>query len=573
VLSARVHALADGIRGRVVAHAPMLALLLLAAAVWLPFGVHKTGLIEEWTFYKFLDEGQSVIGAEGLRDQTTRPFLLLSWALGYWLTPDSFVGLNLVHLLTFVGRGLVVYSILRRLMPNHRAFGLLAAALFLVHPADESLFELRVMNYHVATFLYLCSARLLMAYWDHPRALTLAALWATQLLGLGTSEAAYPLVLVTPIVLYWMSGRLNARIVRIASLWYAVPAAFLAWMVPRLLRPGNFVAAAVNSDAGTASFVSGFAYAVGRAYLRTLFTCWTDIVIACRTNPSYPGIGAAAAAIVGLAAWAQHDGDGGAQTRRAPNVALVAGLGALGLGFLPFALSYVRLANGRVFLLSSAGAAVAVVSLLYLVSRRFGRALPIFVVIASLLVGAATVLALERHRRVVVASLREQKTLAGFAREMPRMNGQPLIVLYDPFAQFPAGFESTWATSGAILTNAMHYLYHDPRYTVFLCYPNEQAAGLYNDGCAFRDRELAVFRADRSDAIPYDRVVVFRLGCDGDVYTMRSLPTPRPAYDPDRFIDHAAGPPTRVHTMLRRWPFRIPSRFRMQNSCVGTPTS
>src|SRR5262249_30117224 len=115
----------------------MLAALVLA--LWLPFGLGATGLLEEWSLFAWVDRGEPVFALRTIPGHESRPLVVLGWALGYWLTPDSFVGLNLVHAALLLTKALLLYAVLARLAPGHRAVALVAAVLFVVYPADTAL--------------------------------------------------------------------------------------------------------------------------------------------------------------------------------------------------------------------------------------------------------------------------------------------------------------------------------------------------------------------------------------------------------------------------------------------------
>jgi hypothetical protein len=50
--------------------------------------------------------------------QPNRPFLALIYKLGYTITPDSFIGLNILHGLVLIAKGLLFYAVLRRCLPG-----------------------------------------------------------------------------------------------------------------------------------------------------------------------------------------------------------------------------------------------------------------------------------------------------------------------------------------------------------------------------------------------------------------------------------------------------------------------
>ncbi len=77
----------------------MLVLVLMAALLWFTFdalGFRKTALVEEWGMFWSFDNGSYL-------DQTANRFFgHIPRVLGYWLTPNSFVGMNIVFFWCFL---------------------------------------------------------------------------------------------------------------------------------------------------------------------------------------------------------------------------------------------------------------------------------------------------------------------------------------------------------------------------------------------------------------------------------------------------------------------------------------
>ena len=257
---------------------------LLLAALWIPFGFSKTGLLEEWSLFAVLDRGGRVVGLLQLGGHETRPLVLLGWALGYWLTPNSFVGLNLVHALLVLAKGLLFYAVVYRLVPANPAFALVAALLFVVYPADTALFAFRVMNYHLTLSLYLLALWLLLVCRDRPRVLGLVGLWIALAVALGTIEVAFPLVFASPLLLIWLEGRLTRRVLWLAALWYLVPVALLIWMVS-LLRGS---AGACWRPNAWLSRASSWGQPFPRSVARITEACWE---VGWTRSKAAPGVG------------------------------------------------------------------------------------------------------------------------------------------------------------------------------------------------------------------------------------------------------------------------------------------
>jgi len=67
--------------------------------------------------------------------------------LGDWLTPDTFIGHQIVFILVYIFRGILTYLILRKLLPKHPKWALVVSLVSLFNPADQrSLFWLGALH-------------------------------------------------------------------------------------------------------------------------------------------------------------------------------------------------------------------------------------------------------------------------------------------------------------------------------------------------------------------------------------------------------------------------------------------
>ena len=125
--------------------AAAVALLLLVAAQWVPFGLKTTGLAEEWGLITAAEQGRLIWPEYNPH----RPLTTVPWSIGYLLSPNSFLGTNLVHAFAFFGKALFLYLILIRLR-IHRVVAFVAAGLLVVYPSDGGLFTLRTTHIHIS---------------------------------------------------------------------------------------------------------------------------------------------------------------------------------------------------------------------------------------------------------------------------------------------------------------------------------------------------------------------------------------------------------------------------------------
>src|SRR5262249_9042986 len=120
-----------------------------------------------------------------------------------------------------------------------------------------------------------------------------------------TYEVGYPLVIVSPLILLWLEGKVTKRVVRLAAVWYSVVLLCAIWgivqfrEVPRamqnhLLASNELFTPADNFRAITDAFL--------RAYTQNFFTSWKEAISALPSSP-YILSGIFIASVVGFVTW------------------------------------------------------------------------------------------------------------------------------------------------------------------------------------------------------------------------------------------------------------------------------
>ena len=139
--------------------------------------------------------------------------LNLVWELpAWWLFPDRLVGFLLFHALWIGLGGLLVFLVIRRLLPGATPLGFLAGAFAIVWaPGDGTrLCSVHMIVYSGCTFGALLALWLLMEAWSRRRlALAVGALAAATVAALSTEAALAPLAMV-PVILV-VAGRREPR--------------------------------------------------------------------------------------------------------------------------------------------------------------------------------------------------------------------------------------------------------------------------------------------------------------------------------------------------------------------------
>jgi hypothetical protein len=510
----------------------VIAFAALIAALWAPIGVRGTAMIEEWSFYVAFDNGVRAIAPEILKGQSNRPFLLVSYALAHWLTPDSFVGLNVVHLALLFFKGVLFYAVLARLLPTARHAAFLIAALMMIFPADTGIFNVRYTPYHMAVDSFLLALVALLSNWDRPKVWKLPVMWLGLIVCLGSYEVAFPLVFFTPVLLWWQEKKLNARLLRFAALWYAAPAIMAVWTVAVISRAGTYQAGQLAGESSSGvSRLWAYWSRVRHAYLRHFFEGWSEAI-----TPPVPAahlwISIAVilgSAIVAFALAARHRAERAPRSRaRQGGLLLITGLLALGLGYLAFVPSAAHaLTHERVFLFSSLGGAAAIGGLWLLLCQTIPRcARALYVVGMSGLVGIAMVGALAQQKAMEVATHGEQRLLSGIVARVPAIpQDHALLLFYDYASRYePSQPMFAMNATRGHFEDAVRYIYHDPSLKVHVL--RQAGPGVPDaERCEPGPNRVDVFSGDaRIASYSYEKIYALRYELDGEVTLLDDFP-------------------------------------------------
>ncbi|MBZ0293213.1 MAG: hypothetical protein K8L99_11665 [Anaerolineae bacterium] len=524
----------------------VVALVGIVALLWLPFGFHKMiGLQAEWAIIAQHLRGDSY------DVRSTRPIYYVPFVLAYQLTPDSFVGYNVVMLLLFLGKALVFYDLLRLLLPGIRFAPLLGAILFILYPADFNLFTFRALSSQVTIFAALVAIDLFLrawrgsrwSYWLWP------LIWLAQAISMGLKELMYPLLFSAPLLLVWWERRLSRRVARFVALWYLVPLLFVLNMVIVLIRgEGEYVSLVIEQGMGRGESTLPRMLNSVRQMYEYHVTGWLRAFQ--QLDSPFLGLALVAGALVGvICAWHLWRMTENHHSGRWYVGIVAAGLVVMLLGFAAFLPTRVRGDIWRTYYVTPAGAVLIVIALLYALTR-LRHAGKIFVsVLAGVLVLLAMSNALAQQRYLVSSSATVQRVLAAVAEQAPGFGDETTIALVDPTGIY----ESSWTLGGrGPWQTSLYYLYERPISAIY--------CGWQNQDCNFGIEGIGYERGDREVTFSYDAVLIFEALPDGRV-TLRQqssemdyLPAGVTSYQPEALIDPTVGPPPKAHTFFTCWP-------------------
>lgn len=538
-----------------------LSLAVIIVLLWLPFGPNVMGIREEWITRAFFATGLDPVW--GGAEFATRPGAVPMIAAAHYLTPDSYVGYNLLHAFFFFGKGLLFYLLVRRLLPVGAVIALLTAALFIVYPADAGLMTMRATHIHGAVFFYLLALYLLVRYWDRPRPLTLALMWLALGMSASTYEAGYALIAVSPLVLVWLEKRLSRRVVRVALLWYVPPLLALANLAYHMFAQplsiqNRVLAAGIEAgDREGTSLLSEVLFGLVTAFERHFLLGWEQAVSLIRQNRLYTALGGAAAALVLAAAWllrpatSRETSPSVGWFGRWAGLVIALGLVVVFLGIVVYLPTTRRYVDWRVYYYSSAGAALAVSAAVMFFSRLAGRraAYLIFSVVMSALIGLSVMRTLHQHAGFYDVGHAEQYILGSITAQAPAL-------------QRPAHFFLLQTSLDAVSVGMLDSNIWTSQAALAFVYDRyDWVQGLHLCGqtlCAFTPDGIQVDGVD--DYIPYSDALVFGASSVSGLSLLDAIPTDlvpaahTTAYNPAALIDTTVDIPARAYTLFHQWP-------------------
>jgi hypothetical protein len=552
------------------------ALAGLVLTLWLPFGWKVTGLYEEWFVMSGGDIGNPVrMLYDPPSNQSYRPLTVAPYILGYILTPDSFLGFNIIFAIWMLGKGFAMYALVRRLVPENPSLAFVSGALLVVYPADHALLTLRTTNIHAGVFLFLVALNLLILAWQRFRWTTLLVTLVAEGVALATYDGAIPLAFCAPVLLAWLRGGIDKRLAAVAASWWGVSMYFLFHLILALRNPTTYAAQLwVGSDLGKPHFVEilrSWRYSVTRAYRQTFGTGWYEALRELAWQDPYLHLSAGLTVFVIIPAiWLHARRD--AESTPVVHTNRYLSLAALGViavlpGFAVYLPTAWRDSSWRVLLYSSIGAALAVSVACFLFARLFGQwQRSVFIGVTSFLIGIATVHALAQHQGYYEYSQRQQQILAGIISQAPHLEPGTTVLLVDrtPTAAFKAW--SMCALVSNCLEWALRYIYGDPTLRARYCAPGYRPRIERSEECRFEAHQVTISYVHyvRNEEIrtsyPYASLVVFENSVRGlnvlnDLSGYRSE-SGADGYDPSRRIDASSPLPPRARTVFAQWPFK-----------------
>jgi hypothetical protein len=535
-------------------------LVVVVLLLWLSFGVHTVGLIEEWTNKQQMIEGYTFYNAPIGSFQSNRFMMMIPFSIAELFGYDHFIGLVILMIIVFVAKGMCMFALVRQLLPAQPWLAVAAAVLVVIQPGNDAMTPMRLVAYHVAIWAYLAAAACLVAYWRSNNWRYLALMVVPMLFVVGIVESIYPLVAVTPVLLLWLArGQITRRLIWVSALWYALPFVFgVVFLYMFLSGQLPYQNALYDQLQTMSSDEAGFGPLILlRPYYFLLYGGWTQFDPQSLLNPLALAMGALAAAAVVCCTPRT------VQTQKSDLEAQVMlflmGLVAIGVGFALYLLVLHRATTDYVFFFSTIGAALVIVLWGWLAAQRLPYARWFFAVGFGGLVFMAMNIMLGQQTYYYRMGVTQSRILAQVAQLLPNPDAQTQIVTFEN-----NDYQGTrWMFSLGVTTmhysDAFRWVYGDKNRYVTMCYAERPGAPAQ---CTFRDGVVQMLRlTGPSDFVPfevtYPNLIALQINADASVSVLQTLPAEftngadTSGYDPQAVIERAQGPlPPRAQYLL-----------------------
>lgn len=540
-----------------------LSMFVVVIILWLPFGLELTPYQESWFFRAYVDSrlGTSPpnLYVQGFGDQIlVRPVSMLYYLIPHLITPNSFLADNLLIIFYTVGKGFLLYLILIRLFPERRLFAFYTGLLFLFYPTGLLDFgSPRIPAIYGVIFTLMLAIYVFLLFWERPRWYLAVLTGILLALSALTYEVVYPVIFIIPPVFYWYKRKPIKQAIRLSLVWYVIPALTLAYFLWQFFFGVTVQNTKMLGGTTLLQKVNGVIF----TYVWMFAGVWKRTILEMLNGERFYFIiiilAAFLAGIVGLIIRSRGTASQPV-SHKEYLVGILIGLVLIGAGVAAYfpsnriqaLVDYTVLYNQwgifRLFLVSSAGAAIVVSTLVYwistLVARQRYRDL-IYVVIMSILIGVGTYTNIhsleENEKRALVDSV----ILTEMIKQVPAVKTPAtfVVVLEDP---------SMWTNLflSHLFRNALAYLYND-YYNVeetFLCSSHHFAAK-----CEFTSEHILI---NDDVEVPYDTALIFVIDRYYEpilVYTELSEFQLPESYAPMQLIDYNQPVPYRLFTVFR----------------------
>jgi len=537
---------------------------VLIIALWIPFGLNGNAAGETWEYRGWIEANVFPFMHAPISPQ--RPFTFINEWLSYVITPDSFVGLNALMIFYLISKGVMLWALIRRLLPAYTGLALAVAVIFTLFPIEQ-FYYMGAISLQTSMFLLLIGAHLLLTTWRKPSPLLFIAASIFALCAYATYEVALPFVILLPVALLLDTPRLSRRWFAVALMWAILPLLWIGYFVLWLLTsPSQYFA----QQAQAAQIVD---VSVPRALVQVYYNALIGLLIpvgravwnGVRSLEMPAILGAVGVVIAALVGWRVIRVDKDLPIRRAIAL-IVAGLVIIGVGVIMYtpsrAFTGYAYYGSYTYYVSILGAALifGTVIVLLLPNRWWQT------VVIALVAGVLVINLVRQHQISRVNTADQSAALARIVSAIPHITpGTNILVLDESSDQAVGGYFYHW-----VLDGAMRVIYDESDLRTRKCdlrvtAESEAINALSAYWCAFtpegvnvrgyeinHDVEPYSFYRGERELFPYDQLVIVHHTDEGtrllDAIPPEWIETD--AYQPLARVDLSAPLPPRYESML-----------------------
>ncbi len=253
----------------------LLACFGFVLLLYLPFGFASPGHWEEWIIRGYAEGGTlSFYRAETV----SRPVVTLPHTLAMLISPESFVGYQLVNFFLYALEMTLLYGILRKLgiVP---LYAFMMAVCFLAYPVNDALMTTRRLPKNFSLMTMLLAVFFVLDYCKRPRRLTLLGVWLALMYSVNTNETGFAVILIAPLLWWLRDRRWSARNLNLTAIWVLAPAFKVGFVVLLLAGGRDFyqsglLQASTDAGAPSPSAIEIAAQVMRRVFQETFLDGW-----------------------------------------------------------------------------------------------------------------------------------------------------------------------------------------------------------------------------------------------------------------------------------------------------------
>ena len=578
-----------------------IVIICMISMLWIPHKFNIPAWSDDWVWISIADQ-------HGLKfPQDPRPFAQVPSYIGYMITPDSFLGINLVLAVLLILKSSAMYLLLRQLFKDNPAFAFIGAVLVSLYPGDIANFEMMTAYIHLNIVAVLVALNLLIVLWklSSPNGFSLrqnALPWWGAFIGMSLAlgliyEVSYPIILASPLLLLWLEKKLTQKVIVVALLWYVMPIILLLRILLLAFSTPDFLAYQTGAIA-TNNNLSSILSSLWIIYSRMFWSSWAYTIPTAPQGLSDPltYISLITFVVSAVMIWLHLRTAKLDAAWRTTFLILIAGVVIFFLGFALYIPSKFRDSDFRTLLVSFMGSSISAVAVVWIFANfhkipravislslvilgivlfhatdRFTSIIVIALAIGFLLekrvrvaILGATLISLAMSYSVGLVNNMATREQADYQHQMlesittaaPRFSPNTVVLLTAPSGENkPFQMLDQWRWD--VLTFMLQYVYHDSTIYGYPCDMTDGKFGYYGMDCHLKKDYAEIDRGSGTEPlkIPYDQIVIFDYQGQRDYRLLQQIPSSYLAngqvteYDPLKLIDQNATPPNRVQTI------------------------